>query len=426
MNDRTEAQLRSALSTVDDAALPSLDAVGARVVGVQRRHAQRRRVAGSVGAVGLVALAVVMVWNTSSSPAQVTSGDGGPTTTATSGSSSTAVTDSTALVPSGSTGTAWQAVPADPRGAYTGAGVAWTGTEAIVVGGIAQNGLQLDGVTAYDPSTRFWRTVSTDPVPLLAPIVEWAGDRLLAIGWSDLHRTTVAATLDPTTGEWSIGAPMPFDFKSSTSTPHAWTGAELLLLSGTTPVAYDAASDSWRVLPVSTLDARFDAASVWTGDEWLVWGGYSDELLAALGDGAAYDPVADTWRPIAESPLSARLVDGVWTGSEMVLLAGRSSNSNGMMAYGDGAAYDPVADAWRSVADGPAHPGAQLVFADPWVLFFAKGSYSVYDVAADEWLETVTGAGMCFDPSSPVWTDVSLLMLGCYDGTTGGAVFTPQ
>lgn len=424
MNERTEAHLRNALSTVDDVSLPSLDVVGARVAGVQRRQARRRRAAGSVGSVGVLALAAMLVWNTSSGPAQVTSGDGGPTTTAAS-EPGTSVSVSTTWVDPGSTGVYWAPVPTDPRGGYTGAAVAWTGTEALVVGGIAETGLQLDGVTAYDPSTKFWRTVSTEPVPLLAPIVEWAGDRLLAIGWSDLHRRTVAATLDPTSGEWTIGSPMPFDFKSSTSTPHAWTGEELLLLSGATPVAYDATSDAWRVLTASPLDARFDAASVWSGEEWIVWGGYSNELLGALGDGAAYDPVADTWRSLAESPLSARLVDGVWTGSEMVLLAGRSSNSNGMMAYGDGAAYDPVADAWRSLADGPAHPGAQLVYAEPWVLFFAKGTYSVYDVGSDRWLESVTGAGVCFDASSPVWTDQSLLMLGCYDGATGGASFTP-
>ena len=107
-----------------------------------------------------------------------------------------------------------------------------------------------------------------------------------------------------------------------------WTGTEVLVWpwdgGGTTmpitPIAYDPATDTWRELPQPPVERRQQAATVWTGTEWIVWGGTTGQ--AELDDGAAYDPATDSWRVIADSPLSARRVRAVWTGTEMFVDAG--------------------------------------------------------------------------------------------------------
>lgn len=407
-NEHLEAGLRSALSSVERAPLSTIDQMGERVVIAERRRARRRRASAAVAAVGLTGAAIAAVWTTSSPRP--------PLASESKASSSVAVSPPTP---------GWAAIPVGPHQSATGASVVWTGTEAWALGGSYFDGQPTTGVVAFDPTTSKWRVVSAEPVPVVEPIVHWAGDRLLAVGVLPELATTVAATLD-LEGQWTIGAAMPFGFKGGAPTPSAWTGTSLLLMSGETPVAYDMASDEWRFIEASPIAARRHAASVWTGKEWVVWGGLMFESDLAAGDGAAYDPSTDEWRVIADSPLSARLAEGVWSGEELIVMAGRASSLNGIGAFGDGAAYDPTTDSWRSLADGPAHPGAELVGTQGLVLFFAKGAYSVYRVDTDEWMDGVQGAGVCFDAAGAVSTGSQIIALGCYDGSTGGAVFTPE
>ncbi len=440
MNERTEDRLRAHLGTLDSVAVPGTGEVEVAVQRARRRHERRRRAAAGVAAVALVATGGVAAWrSTSSREGAATS----PTTDATIVGStvvgstvvgSTVVDTSTASttpapVVVGADG-GWAAIPPNPRGPLTGATVVWTGTEAIAVGGTLASGDDA-GVDAYDPATQQWRAVSDD-VPLLAPIIAWTGSEVLAVGWTATGAPrSVAATLDVTTGEWTVRADSPLPDKLWSENPWVWTGSELLVATGehSTPgatfhtIAYDPATDRWRALAAAPLAPRNQAASVWTGSEWIVWGGNDD--TDDFADGAAYDPAADSWRPLPASPLSPRRVPAVWTGTEMILAAG-FGGGNGINALGDGAAYDPATDTWRSIADGPAHPG----FAPQWtgrlLLLFAKGGVVAYDPVADAWhSDDLSFGAVSHDDQSPVWTGTAVLLLGSYFGETGGAVFIP-
>jgi N-acetylneuraminic acid mutarotase len=94
--------------------------------------------------------------------------------------------------------------------------------------------------------------------------------------------------------------------------------------------------------------------SVWTGRELVVWGGNAFSFYdshSVFGDGAAYDPATDRWRTIAASPLSARWgAAGGWTGTRMVVWSGAGAGGS---TYADGAAYDPASDAWSPIAASP-------------------------------------------------------------------------
>jgi Galactose oxidase, central domain len=95
------------------------------------------------------------------------------------------------------------------------------------------------------------------------------------------------------------------------------------------------------------LTPRTGHSVIWTGEEVIVWGGESgDDPGTPFSDGAAFDPVGNSWRLIAESPLSPRTSHAAaWTGDEMLIVGG--------FLEGDGAAYDPTTDSWRLVPDPP-------------------------------------------------------------------------
>jgi hypothetical protein len=173
---------------------------------------------------------------------------------------------------------------------------------------------------------------------------------------------------------WRPMAPAPLDGRSGHSL--VWTGREVLVWGGNERsasfadgAAYDPKTDRWRTIAPAPVAGRAHHASVWTGRELVVWGG-ADHNGAGRLDGAAYDPATNRWRRIAASPLSARFRPAaVWTGSEMLVVGGSPVREHPDMAMPTvvsapgqsrpstptigGAAYDPVADRWRTIADGP-------------------------------------------------------------------------
>ena len=360
----------------------------------------------------------------------MTSGDGGPPPTVAVETTELTTTETdaptTTFDPPDS---GWAAIPPGPRGGVVDAAVVWTGTEAVALGGGSQGfASPVDsGVDAYDPSTQQWRQVSTE-VPLLAPILVWTGDTVLAVGWTKtgLPRS-VAASLSLDTGEWTILADALAPDKLWSSNAWVWTGTELLVMSGdqgldtATAQAFNPTTNAWRMLTPTPLVPRYDSASVWTGSAWLIWGG--NDGTRGFADGVAYDPVTDTYRPLPESPLSARVVSGVWTGTEMVLLAGTSSGGN---AESDGAAYNPVTDTWRTTKPGFGHPGFVPVWTGSLIIQFAKGGAVWYNPAMDEWGSgDMTFGEIPHDDRSPVWTGSQVVLLGSYVTINGGATFTP-
>jgi hypothetical protein len=152
---------------------------------------------------------------------------------------------------------------------------------------------------------------------------------------------------------WSKLAPPPVATARAAS---AWTGNELVYWGGDSNfggtshaegAAFDPLSNEWRKLPPAPISARTSPGAVWTGTEMLVWGGSGGALLA---DGAAYSPAHHSWRKLARAPLDPRdPVAAVWNGSEMIVW-GSTSRPRGST---EGAAYDPAVDRWREIAKAP-------------------------------------------------------------------------
>ena len=98
---------------------------------------------------------------------------------------------------------------------------------------------------------------------------------------------------------------------------------------------------------------------------------------------ATYNPGLDVWDEAARPPW--RLSSGGrahWTGTELVFVEPRGAARRGL------AAYDPLADDWRTIAPSPINEVVSSAWAgDALVVISAVGRTAAYVPAADTWTE---------------------------------------
>lgn len=189
-----------------------------------------------------------------------------------------------------------------------------------------------------------------------------------------------------------------------------WTGSKLLVWGGypgfseldvvNSGLMFDASFNTWGPIPPAPIPGRSFPASAWTGSELLVWGGWSGRsgsefLEGFLGDGAAYDPVSDSWRTLPPAPIDARAPLSVWTGREL-LVWGTSFRVEDRPR--DGAAYDPESDSWRTIAQSPIElTDATAVWSGTQMIVFGAALHG------GNFPETPTAIGAAYDPASDSW-----------------------
>jgi hypothetical protein len=177
-----------------------------------------------------------------------------------------------------------------------------------------------------------------------------------------------------------------------------WTGEEFVVWGGGAQhvvaegVAYRPTTNAWREVAASPLSARRGHSAVWTGKEIVYWGGL-DEASKALADGAAYDPVADRWRRLPDAPIPGHFAhEAVWTGREMVVWGGTDQCCpiDSVIHDVEAVAYDPASDRWRRLADVPTpwsgDDGRAITGADAGdVLVWRDGHLGRLDMTANRW-----------------------------------------
>jgi len=251
----------------------------------------------------------------------------------------------------------------------------WTGDEILLWGGgfsYLAEGSPSAGA-AFDPRSGRLRTLPPAPVsPRWWHTAVWTGEEMIVWGGAcGEHECRDGAAYDPGSDSWSAIADAPIGGYAHSV---VWTGDEMIVWGGSddyeaegsfgfprrflnTGVAYDPASDSWRELAQAPLEPRGWHSAVWTGQEMIVWGGVKSPCTTAPcesypADAGAYDPVADAWREIDQGPLSGRVDHtAVWTGEYMIVWGG--SPPGGGLGYDDGALYDPGADSWKELPPAP-------------------------------------------------------------------------
>lgn len=189
-----------------------------------------------------------------------------------------------------------------------------------------------------------------------------------------------------------------------------------------TPNTTEPPAASWRPLPEAPIAGRIGAGVVWTGEEMIVWGGISRAKdIEAAADGAAYDPAADSWRTIAPAPrgvLGDVGTAAAWTGTTAVFWAGNSPDGPAV-----GGVYDPSTDAWRRLPGGPLGPreGYTSVWTGTELLIvggtsgdgFAQPVAAALDPRTGSWrLLPGLNEFVALRPTGAVWTGDQVFLAG--------------
>jgi N-acetylneuraminic acid mutarotase len=189
----------------------------------------------------------------------------------------------------------------------------------------------------------------------------------------------------------------------------------------------------WEIIPAAPIKPRASNVAAWTGDEFVVWGGY--KLVPAdkdgqMVDGAAYDPQTKRWRLLSTGPLEYSWGrTGVWTGEELIVWGGESGQpGKGMHRRPDnGAAYDPASDSWTELPRSPVWSltGHSAVWSGKEMVIWGglgmSNQGAVYEPGSGTW-RTISKAPIQGRHShSAVWTGEEMIVWG---GSVAGPVST--
>lgn len=348
----------------------------------------------------------------------------------------------------------WTATPVQPATpeAHSRFSCIWTGSEMIVWGGDDGQYDYLSTGGRYDPKADLWSALSTSSAPeaRAGQTAVWTGEDMIV--WGGINRgpsesgsevmLRTGARYSPDRDEWT---PLPTDgWCPSGRTDHVavWTGSAMLIWSGLDWSTgynvrrrdggmYDPMVNTWSNLPLGSVSTSIlGAYEVWTGAEWVLWGGgyFWDQRSNA---GAIFDPATSTWRPMAvdwHTPTPRTAGGHVWTGQEMVVWGGMASEEGSGVeaATWSGGRYDPALDRWRRTSEGPGTPeprywhctawtGEEMIVwggQNAWDVFLNSGAR--YDPVSNRW-QALPTSGACPTPranATATWSGSETIIWG--------------
>jgi hypothetical protein len=220
-------------------------------------------------------------------------------------------------------------------------------------------------------------------------------------------------------GRWTRLPAAPIAGRADAAT--VWTGQQMVVWGGASGrdrdhayadgAAYDPSSGQWQVLPAGPLAPRSNMAYVWTGSQLFIWGGYEwvNGQRQVSGDGALYDPSTGTWRQVATSPLAARAnAITLWTGAQVVVIGGQPATStDSLRGYFDAAAYDPATNQWRRLPAIPteqSRPMQYLTAAATPSGIYVWSHWAHWEMKSDGSYTGDSGLSLLrYDPQSGAW-----------------------
>ncbi len=218
----------------------------------------------------------------------------------------------------------------------------------------------------YSPTTDTWTPITTTDAPTSREMhsAVWTGSEMIvwggcstifcSQGFNDGGRYNPANdTWTPITGTASLPA--------RNAHQALWTGNSMIVWGGTTDPegsSFDPDTNTWK--PITTTNAptsTFWSAGVWTGEEMIVWGGCTVFLTSPctsyVQSGARYRPTTDTWIPITttNAPAARWTHTAIWTGVEFIVWGGCGAG-----CYNTGGRYDPATKVWTatSITNAPS------------------------------------------------------------------------
>ena len=243
----------------------------------------------------------------------------------------------------------------------------WTGSQMLIWGGSDTMATTGSGAR-YNPATDKWTGIATSNAPAgrAAHVAAWTGSEMLVWGGFQSNPTNIfpaaGGRYNPATDTWKTmnitNQPTTVSFSAA-----VWTGSEMLVWGGVRTFIgstyyasggrYNPLTDSWSsIASLNAPSARSRHTAVWTGTEYLMFGG--NDATTNLNTGARYNPLTAIWTPLSltNAPAGRSQHAAVWTGNEMIVWGGYAPAS-GYNYNARGGIYNPQTDLWRAVATDP-------------------------------------------------------------------------
>lgn len=249
----------------------------------------------------------------------------------------------------------WSSLPDYPidirdnvAGAYAGRIYSFGGTSS------SSQGNPLANSYVYDPGTRAWSRIASEPVAREEGVGAFIGSKFYVVDGATADGESLTGELDvydATTNTWSTGAPIPVPEADAAATVldgqlYVVGGCASRAFCGTSGVfRYDPASDTWQQLPDYP-----------TPESWLGCGAIEGIVYCAGGQQSfgtvstatyAYDPGANTWTPRAKVPTALWAMGYTVADGELMVSGGVHAG----LSTNAGFAYDPVTDSWSALPD---------------------------------------------------------------------------
>ena len=145
----------------------------------------------------------------------------------------------------------------------------------------------------------------------------------------------------------------------------------------------------------------------WTGDTMIIVGGTADNTLSQMNTATSYDPRTGVWTDLASPAWFQQRVQAasVWTGEEIFIWGGFKTSSQNTTWLFDGALYNPKTKVWKPVAKPEGwYPKAQISITDPWQTVMWTGDKAIVYGGVDV---NNMPLGAIYDPATSSWTLIS-------------------
>jgi peptidoglycan/xylan/chitin deacetylase (PgdA/CDA1 family) len=251
------------------------------------------------------------------------------------------------------------------------------GSKMIVFGGERDgegSGVFLHDGAAFETTTGAWQTIASAPISNRAGhVAVWSGSAMYVFGGANASysRLRSGGVYTPATNTWSSMPSAPRTLRCHPQGVWAPTTNEMIVwgcnwdstasryyVDG---MAYRPSTRTWRTIASAPISQRDGFSISWLADRMIIWGGAKEISLGpngtAYADGAAYDPVTNAWTMLPPAPLAGRYEHGalVTKDGKLVIYGGLSTKA--ASSYADGAIYDPVAGTWTPIPANAAMDG---------------------------------------------------------------------
>lgn len=354
-------------------------------------------------------------------------------------------------------GTEWTALEAAPsRGVEVADGVSVPAVADGQVVLVTPMGDQPGWASTFDPQSGEWTELPDVPGAARVGCTYRAaavGEEVIVQPCPDGRGTPLRLDSD----RWTEIDPVPYDEKCCAG-PGGWLGTPNALITwssvtdsmdiptsselavwipgGDEATPADGGPDGSDEPAPAASGYRGNAVELWTGSEYLVWGGQVDDDGSEQVDGWMYDPVESSTTDVPAGPISSSdRPAGVWTGEELIVAGGQPLDSVGSSGYVGAAAYDPSNESWRKLSTFPRNalgPKIGAVWTGSEMLVVTDvvtpvHSLSAYDPATDAW-RVLTPPGEAGPSGQVHWTGDQLILwtTGRNYGPDFGQRYDPQ